>query len=106
MKKRNVLAALLSLLVASHIGINFVARLPVFLIAENIVYTVLYAIALYGLKRNTRWSYKLASIVTLFEAGRVSRSIVSPWGVVGGLALQHIPLLALLLVTAALALLE
>ncbi len=95
--------ALLVLLVVSHIGINFVAPLPPFLVAENIVYAVLYAIAVYGVARGSRGALLLASLVSAFEAGRVSRSIVSPWGKVGSLALQHVPLLSLLLLTTILA---
>jgi hypothetical protein len=99
-----VLVALLGLLTAGHIGILFVAELDKFLIIENIVLAILYTTSIAGVLKGHEWGYLLASITALFSAGRVSRSVISPRGEVGELALQHIPLLILDLAAGMLAL--
>ncbi len=96
---------LLVLLVAGYVGVNFMANLPVFLIAENLLYAFLYAVSLYLIHLNKRYSYTLASIVAAFNAGRVSRSVITPTGELAPLALSHLPLLlviALVMVLSAL----
>ncbi len=98
-----LLAGLLTLLILGHAGIDLAVYTGVihspgftgFLYAENICFIAAYAAALYGLMRGRRWGPGVAAVVGLFGAGRVSRSIVSPSGAIGYLAVQHVPLLLL-----------
>jgi len=100
------LLAILAILVAGHIGILFSADLNRFLVAENIVLALLYIVGIIGVAKGLRWSYALVTIVALFSAGRVSRSIVGSKGEIGELAVQHIPLLLLDLLAGLIALLR
>ena len=93
-----VLAVLLALLVAGYVGINFAVDLPGFLVAENIALAVGYALALYLHVARSR-GYVYAASLAWFNAGRVSRSVVTPEGQLAELALQHLPLLALVAAT-------
>ncbi|MCE4609195.1 MAG: hypothetical protein F7C36_02290 [Desulfurococcales archaeon] len=95
---------LIALLIVGYLGINFTADLPRFLIGENIFYVVLYTIALIAIYKQFDWAQAYTILVTGFNAGRVSRSIISPRGEVGELAVQHIPLLSLIIIVALLAL--
>ncbi len=64
--------------------------LPTFIVVENLVYAAVYlaGAALYGDPR-----VRLAvALVAAFNAGRVSRSIVTAVGTLGDLAVQHLPL--------------
>ncbi len=89
-------AGLTLLLALGHVGIIFVSELPEFLVAENIVLAAIYAAgAVMYLLRDSCTAALAAGLVAVFSAGRVSRSIVSPEGMLGELWLQHIPLLAL-----------
>ncbi|BEP17942.1 hypothetical protein PYJP_12940 [Pyrofollis japonicus] len=101
-----VLVGLLALLVAGHIGINFVTELEKFLVAENLVLAILYVASIAGIWRGASWGYALVAIVALFSAGRVSRSIVGSRGEIGELAVQHIPLLAIDLIVGIIAVLR
>ena len=101
-----LLKVLIALLALSYLGINLVAPLPRFLVAENIVLAVAYAAALAGLLRGVESTYAYLVLLAGFNAGRVSRSIVSPTGELGRLAVEHVPLLALILLVALLALHE
>jgi hypothetical protein len=83
------------LLALGHVGINFGADLPRFLVAENLVLAAIYLAGVAGLLRGSRVAALVAGLVAVYSAGRVSRSIVSPEGQLGELWLQHIPLLAL-----------
>jgi hypothetical protein len=99
---RRTLAALLLLLSAGYIGINFVG-LPPMLVAENIILASLYAIfAVLILRRPGRGVYAALLLVAAFNAGRVSRTIWSPTQGFGVLAVEHIPLFAYLLLVAVL----
>ena len=100
---RRALLALTLLLIAGYIGINFVAPLPAFLVGENLFYAASYSILAYMLWRGRRVE-PLYLLLAGFNAGRVSRSVVTPYGAPGRLALQHIPLLLLILAAAFLAL--
>ncbi len=77
--------------------------LPTFIIVENLVYAAVY-LAGAALYRDPRVRLAVA-LVAAFNAGRVSRSIVTSVGTMGELALQHLPLflglLALALVSGA-----
>jgi len=91
------LTALLVPLVAAYLGINLVG-LPLFLVVENLALAAAYAALALALAR--RWG-RAPLIVLLFlltfNAGRVSRSVWSPVTGWGPLALEHVPLLAYLL---------
>jgi len=86
------------LLIIGYIVINFMADLPRFLIGENVLLAVTYSILLYLINKNYNnvW-YFLTSVIAAFNAGRVSRSIVTPRGEKGELALEHVPLLTIIL---------
>ncbi len=90
------LTLLLAALMAGYAGINLAFKLPAFLVAENLALATGYALGLI-LHLKGRGHLYIASLAW-FNAGRVSRSIVSPTGELGSLALQHLPLLALLVV--------
>ncbi|MEB3852166.1 MAG: hypothetical protein LRS49_06280 [Desulfurococcales archaeon] len=72
------LRGLLALLVVGYVGINFAADLPAFLVAENVFYAAVYlaGILFYGNPR----VLEAVSIIAAFNAGRVSRSVVTPEG--------------------------
>jgi len=91
---------LIALLIIGYISINFIADLPKFLIGENLTYTVLYSIALIALYKQYDWAQIYTILVAGFNAGRVSRSIISPRGEVEELAKEHIPLFLLVLLIA------
>ncbi len=99
---RKALLALTLILIIGYIGINFVAPLPAFLVGENLFYAASYAILAYMLWKGRRVE-PLYVLLAGFNAGRVSRSVVTPYGTPGRLAVQHIPLLALILAAAFLA---
>lgn len=97
-------AVLTGILIISYIMINFTADLPRFLIGENITLAVLYTVILVAALKCKPWSQPLLLMVSSFNAGRVSRSIVSPRGEIQELALQHVPLLSLILLVSLLSL--
>jgi len=98
------LTVLLGLLITGYVGINFAAELPAFLVAENIVLALTYAVLLAAHLKGFRAAYPILTLVAGFNAGRVSRSIITPRGELGELAVEHVPLLALVLTAAVLAL--
>ncbi|MCE4628228.1 MAG: hypothetical protein F7C34_03665 [Desulfurococcales archaeon] len=100
----HVEAALIALLIIAYLAINLVADLPRFLIGENLALALAYAASLTLILRGYSAGQPLTLFVSAFNAGRVSRSIVSPRGEVQELALQHVPLLALILLVSIIAL--
>jgi len=94
---RRLLIALLVLLTVAYLGINAVG-LPPLLVAENLALAAAYAALALALAR--RWSRTLIILLFLlaFNAGRVSRSVWSPTTGWAPLALEHVPLLAYLLI--------
>jgi len=96
--------ALIALLIAAYIGINLGPDLPRFLIAENLTLAAAYTAVLYLILAGSQWGQPLTILLSAFNAGRVSRSIIGPRGEIGELALQHIPLLALILAVSIIAL--
>ena len=98
-----ILRYLLALLVIGYIGINFIAKLPLFLIGENITYATIYAIFLIYMEKKGYEKQTLSLLATIlgFNIGRVSRSIISPTGRIEHLALQHIPLIGYLIIVLA-----
>lgn len=98
------LLALMLLLTVGYVGINFTADLPRFLVGENLVLAVLYMALAVALYYDRPWAAPATVLLAGFNAGRVSRSIISPEGRVEELALAHLPLLALILLVALLAL--
>lgn len=99
----DLLKVLVIILVLGYIGINFVAPLPLFLTAENIFYAISYSYLLYQAEKGAKWAYPAMLVLAAFNAGRVSRSLVTPYGTLGPLWLQHVPLELLVLVVALLA---
>ncbi len=97
--------ALTVILVAGYIGADVVLPLPRFLFYENIVYAAVYAVLGFLLIRGRRVE-PIYALVAGFNAGRVSRTVVTPEGAPGHLALQHVPLLLLVLLVAVLAVVE
>lgn len=90
-----ILQVLLLILIAGYIGINFFADLPTFLVAENLAYAALYALGLLSL--NKRPVVILLIVLSAFNAGRVSRSVIEPTGELAPIAMGHLPLLILIL---------
>jgi len=72
--------------------------LPLFIVLENLFYAAFYlaGAALYSDPR----ARLAVALMAAFNAGRVSRSVVTAVGTLGGLALQHLPLLLGLIVLA------
>ena len=89
--------ALLILAILGYLGINFTAQIPRAIIAENITYAAAYAIILAGIVKGLPHAFLTLIIIASINAGRVSRSIWDPLQGWGPLALQHMPLLILLL---------
>ncbi|MEB3846746.1 MAG: hypothetical protein GSR74_02075 [Desulfurococcales archaeon] len=97
------LEALLTILIIGYITINFTADLPRFLVGENLLLAGVYLIlAILVYTRGGAWYYALSTVAS-FNAGRVSRSIVTPEGEFAELAKEHVPLLSLILLVAVLA---
>ncbi len=101
---QTILLAINVLLILGFIGIDVahlagvIKEFPTILFWEN----VLYAFAFGTLTAMMALGYNVFPWMTLlaaFVAGRVSRSVLSPYGF-ERLAMQHVPLLALLLIDA------
>ncbi len=97
MDAATLLKALTLLLIVGYVGINFAADLPRFLVAENLLLAAAYAAGLYGVTHYGKPAFAYLALLAGFNAGRVSRSIVGPRGELGDLALEHVPLLLLIL---------
>jgi len=91
------LNVLMALLVIGYVGINFVAPIPPGLIAQNLAWAIIYLALLAAVMRGLRWAYLATALIAAFNAGRVSRSVWTPTLQLEPLALQHVPLLAVLL---------
>lgn len=97
---RTLTIVLLVLLLLSFVGIDtahllgFIKEFPLFLFMENLVYAIISLVLIYLLLENKdAWPW-----VTFFGAyltGRVSRSVITPYGTFPKLAAQHVPLLLL-----------
>ena len=94
----DALYILMVLLIIGYISINFIADLERFLVIENIILAIIYCILLLEVIYSGGSWYFLTSVVASFNAGRVSRSIVTPKGEFGELAKEHIPLITLIIV--------
>ncbi len=90
-----ILKILLLILIAGYIGINFFADLPLFLVGENLIFAALYSLGLLNLNKKP----VIISLIVLsaFNAGRVSRSVIEPSGELAPIAMGHLPLLILIL---------
>ena len=102
-------AIILSILLLSFVGIDlahvfgFIRTFPLFLFAENLLYAAISAALLWKLMKGDKpWPY-VASF-GWYLTGRVSRSVITPYGTLPKLAAQHVPLLALSLALALLGL--
>jgi len=98
-----ILKALVVLTIAVYIGFTVASyrSLPQFIVFENIGWALLYTLCLLVLVYRKEPLPLLA--VASFNAGRVSNAIVTSTGDIGRLAIQHLPLLLLLLTLAILA---
>lgn len=89
----------LSLIIAiiAYLGFNFTAlylnMLPLFLYIENFIWILCYVISLLFSLRGMVWP---SLLVSSFNAGRISNTIITSSGSLHILALQHLPLFALL----------
>jgi len=99
-----LIIALSALLAAGYLAINLVAPLPAFLIGENIVLASSYGAAALILYRGDCRVLPWLLFLSAFNAGRVSRSIITPTGELGVLAVEHVPLLTGILLVSALTL--
>ncbi|GAY25849.1 hypothetical protein ATG_10520 [Desulfurococcaceae archaeon AG1] len=100
-----ILRALAVLLAVGFIAINIAVPLPSFLVAENIVVAITMIL---GVLLTTRWLVTGASIlalVSLFYSGRISRSVITPYGTLSPMWEAHIPVLLLLAILGILSLL-
>ena len=95
--EKTALETLLALLVLGYLGINVVAPIPRPIVVENIVFALLYAALLWGVHRGSRKALLALMVVGAFNAGRVSNSVWDPLTGVAPLALQHLPLLIVIL---------
>ena len=89
-----IVAVIIGLLVVGYISINFIVKLPLFLIGENIALAILYSTSIYLTLKKWRWYPLYLLSLSGVNLGRVSRSVITPQGTPAKLALQHIPLLA------------
>ncbi|HLI46424.1 MAG TPA: hypothetical protein VKU94_04455 [Geobacterales bacterium] len=99
---RTVLFPVLNALAAlGFVLVDMIAPLPTFLILENLVYSVLFAITIIlYFTSSQKVSYLMASIISLFIAGRISRSVISSDGTLLGLWQEHFVAVLLLLIIA------
>ena len=97
-------AGIIALLIIGYIAINITADLPRFLIAENIALAIAYTATLALILKGSRAAQPTALLVSAFNAGRVSRSIITPEGQIADLAKEHTPLLATILLVSIIAL--
>jgi len=101
------LLALNVILILGFVGIDVahvtgaIKEFPTILFWENILYALVY-IAFSVLMAMNVNVYPWLALFSAFVAGRVSRSVLSPYGL-ERLAAQHVPLLLLLLLDSALA---
>jgi hypothetical protein len=91
-----------SLLVAGYLGVDayFLATSPqvTFLVGENVFWLVLYAISAYLCFRRSRYR-ALVLLIAGANAGRISRTIVDPYGQIGTAMIStHLSLLFLIIV--------
>ena len=102
---RKVALALLGILFLSFVGIDLahltgaIKQFPAFLFVENIVYALASLALMIGIVTN-KDVWPLVTFFGAYLVGRVSRSVVTPYGTVPKLAPQHVPLLLLSLALA------
>ena len=92
------LKIILFLMVIGYLAINLATTLPLFLIGENLLYAIGYGLGLLWITRNgKKIFYNYLSVVSSFNLGRLSRSIVEPTGEIAPLAFAHLPLFFVIL---------
>jgi len=101
MNIRYLLIILLMLLSIGYLGIQLFIEIPTFIVLQNLIYGALYIIFTYFVIRDTKNKniYIFLIIVASFNAGRLSRSIITPVGTLDVEARNHLPLFLLLLIT-------
>ena len=106
---KKLILALVGFLMLNYVAIDlahllgFIRNFPLFLFFENIFWFSLYAISSYCLLRNEAKGYLLLSSVAWCNAGRISRSVITPYGELPKLWMPHLFLEALILIVAVLA---
>jgi hypothetical protein len=99
-----LLLAINALLILGFIGIDVahlsgaIKEFPTILFWENVLYALTYSAFTVAMISGVN-VYPWLALFSGFVAGRVSRSVISPYGI-ERLALQHVPLLLLLLADA------
>ncbi len=103
---KRVILALTAFLMLNYVAIDLahvlgvISRFPLFLFFENVFWFIAYAISLYCVLKKGRVGYLVLSAVAWFNAGRVSRSVVTPYGEVPKLWAPHLFLELLILAVA------
>lgn len=100
-----IVRALAMLLAIGFIAINFLVPLPSFLIAENFSVTVALIIGTILLSNKLVTGASVLTIASLLYLGRISRSVVTPYGTLAPLWETHVPVVLLLTVLGILSLL-
>ena len=93
---RKITSILIIIIIIMYVSINFFSQLPYFLVFENIIYSILYVIAFYYVYFNS--CPVPALVLSTFNLGRLSRSIISATGTIPKLAIFHLPLFLVILV--------
>ncbi len=95
MKDKLTLIILGVLTALGYITITIFLPIPTFIKYENILYASLYILFTYIAIRKT--NIPLLTLI-FFNIGRISRSIITSYGEVARLALEHLPLLIYLII--------
>ena len=95
MSNRDVLIVFGGLTALGYIIITIALPIPLFIKYENILYALLYILFTYIALRRSK-----VPLLTLifFNIGRISRSIITSYGEVARMAMEHLPLLIFLVI--------
>ncbi len=95
MSSRDVLIVFGGLTALGYIIITVALPIPIFIKYENLLYAVLYIIFTYIALSKSK--VPLLALI-FFNIGRISRSIITSYGELAGMAVEHIPLLIFLVI--------
>ena len=76
------------LIIVGFVAINFLMQLPKVIVAENLTYATLFTISL--VFSDGKGGKLLSMLLSMFIAGRISRSILTPRGSIMPLTVNHI----------------
>lgn len=100
--KHRLLLALLwvvaLLLIIGFVAINFIVQLPSFLVAENLLVALIIAIGLLSTRIKPTLGLSILILISIFYAGRISRSVVTVTGSLAPMWDAHAPVAFLLAV--------